>query len=49
MCLTKWFAGVNWWANRRIRISAGYGRASLDKAATTGHTNQYFTRVQWVY
>lgn len=47
--LTKWFAGVNWWANRRIRISAGYGRATLDKAGTTGHTNQYFTRVQWVY
>ena len=47
--LKKWFAGVNWWANRRIRISAGYGRATLDKAGTTGHTNQYFTRVQWVY
>ena len=28
----KWFAGVNWWANRRIRISAGYGRATLEKA-----------------
>jgi phosphate-selective porin OprO/OprP len=47
--LTKWFAGVNWWANRRIRISAGYGRATLDRFGTTGHTNQYFTRVQWVY
>ena len=47
--LTKWFTGVNWWANRRIRISAGYGRATLDKLGTTGHTNQYFTRVQWVY
>jgi phosphate-selective porin OprO/OprP len=47
--LTKWFAGVNWWANRRIRVSAGYGRATLDKLGTTGHTNQYFTRVQWVY
>jgi phosphate-selective porin len=47
--LKKWFAGVNWWANRRIRISAGYGRATLDKAGTTGHTNQYFTRLQWVY
>ena len=47
--LTKWFAGVNWWANRRIRISAGYGRAALDRLGTIGHTNQYFTRVQWVY
>ena len=28
---------------------AGCGRATLDKLGTTGHTNQYFTRVQWVY
>jgi phosphate-selective porin OprO and OprP len=48
-CLTKWYAGVNWWANRRIRVSAGYGRATLDRGGTIGHTNQYFTRVQWVY
>ena len=47
--LKKWFAGVNWWANRRIRLTAGYGRASLDKLGVTGHTNQYFTRLQWVY
>ncbi|MCU0235424.1 MAG: OprO/OprP family phosphate-selective porin [Thermoanaerobaculales bacterium] len=47
--LKKWYAGVNWWPNRRFRVSAGYGRATLDKAGTTGHTNQYFTRVQWVY
>ena len=46
--LTKWFGGVNWWADRRIRISAGYGSATLDKLGTTGHTNLYFTRVQWV-
>ena len=47
--LKKWFAGINWSANRRIRISAGYGRAMLDKTGTYGHTNQYFTRLQWVY
>ncbi len=47
--LKKWFTGVNWWANRRIRVTAGFGRATLDKAGTTGHTNQYFTRLQWVY
>jgi phosphate-selective porin OprO/OprP len=47
--LKKWFAGVNWWATRRIRITAGFGRATLEKLGTTGHTNQYFTRVQWVY
>lgn len=47
--LTKWYGGVNWWANRRIRISLGYGRATLDRAGTTGHTEQIFTRLQWVY
>jgi len=47
--LTKGFAGVNWWVNRRIRATVGYGRASLDKLGATGHTNQYFTRLQWVY
>ena len=47
--MTKWFFGANWWANRRIRMSAGYGRATLDKLGITGHTNQYFTRVQWIY
>ncbi len=47
--MTKLFAGVNWWVNRRIRLSAGHGRASLDKEGLTGHTSQYFTRVQWIY
>ncbi len=47
--LTKWFVGANWWVNRRIRLTAGYGRAALDKLGITGHTNQYFTRVQWIY
>jgi phosphate-selective porin OprO/OprP len=47
--MTKFFTGVNWWVNRRIRLTAGYGRASLDKLGVTGHTNQYFTRVQWIY
>src|SRR5262245_12302613 len=47
--MKKFFAGVNWWANRRWRVSVGYGRATLDKLGLTGHTNQYFTRVQWIY
>ena len=45
----KTFAGLNWWANRRWRLSVGYGRARLDKLGTVGYTNQYFTRVQWIY
>jgi phosphate-selective porin OprO/OprP len=47
--LDKWFAGVNWWANRRFRVSVGYGRAALDRFGVVGHTNQYFTRLQWLY
>jgi hypothetical protein len=37
------------WANRGIRITAGYGRAALATFGTTGHTHQYFTRAQWIY
>jgi phosphate-selective porin len=47
--LTKWSTGVNWWANRRIRITAPYGRATLDRLDLFGHTNQFFGRLQWVY
>lgn len=47
--LTKWFTGVNWWASRRWRVSAGYGRARLDRFGTTGYTNQVLTRLQWIY
>lgn len=47
--LAKWYGGVNWWANRRIRISLGYGRATLDRSGLVGHTDQLFTRLQWVY
>jgi len=47
--LDKWFAGVNWWASRRWRISLGYGRAGLDKGGSEGVTGQTLLRVQWIY
>ena len=47
--LAKWYAGVNWWASRQWKIGTGYGVAELDKADTTGHTNLWLTRVQWIY
>jgi len=47
--LEKWFAGVNWWASRRWRISLGYGRATLDKGGIEGLTRQTLLRVQWIY
>jgi len=47
--MQKWYAGVNWWANRRWRVSAGYGRARLNRFGTIGYTDQVFTRLQWIY
>jgi hypothetical protein len=47
--LKKWYAGLNWWANRRIRMSAGYARAVLDEAGTTAIPTSTSPRVQWVY
>jgi phosphate-selective porin OprO/OprP len=47
--MAKWYSGVNWWATRRFRISAGGGRVRLDKGGLVGHTNQFLTRLQWVY
>jgi phosphate-selective porin OprO/OprP len=47
--LQKSWVGLNWWANRRWRVTGGYGRARLNKLGVVGYTNQYFTRVQWIY
>jgi len=47
--LEKWFAGVNWWASRRWRISLGYGTALLDKNSLEGATRQTLLRVQWIF
>jgi hypothetical protein len=41
-----WFATDPTWDESGTTLA---GRATLDKAGTTGHTNQHFTRVQWVY
>jgi phosphate-selective porin len=47
--MTKWYAGANWWANRRWRLSLGYGNATLDRFDLTGETRQFFSRLQWVF
>jgi phosphate-selective porin OprO/OprP len=47
--LTKWYAGANWWATRRWRLSLGFGRAELDRLGEVGHTNQLIQRLQWIF
>ena len=44
-----WWAGVNWWATRRIKASVGYGNIDLDRFGQTGNTKTLLTRMQWIY
>ena len=44
-----WWAGVNWWATRRIKASVGYGNIDLDRFGRTGNTETLLTRIQWIY
>ena len=47
--LNTWYTGVNWWASRQWKFGMGYGLADLDRFSTTGRTQRFFTRVQWIY
>ena len=44
-----WWAGLNWWATRRIKASVGYGNIDLDRFGRTGNTETLLTRIQWIY
>lgn len=44
-----WWAGVNWWATRRLKMSIGYGDIDLDRFGTEGNTKTLLSRVQWIY
>jgi len=44
-----WWAGVNWWATRRLKMSVGYGDIDLDRFAVQGNTRTLLSRVQWIY
>lgn len=46
--MQKWYVGVNWWATRRWKMSAGYGDIELDRYGTTGLTKQVLFRLQWI-
>jgi len=47
--MRTWYAGVNWWMSRQWKMGTGYGLADVDKFGTTGRTQRWFTRVQWIY
>jgi phosphate-selective porin OprO/OprP len=40
---------ISWWANRRVRVSAGYGRYDVNDLGIMGTTGQFHGRLQWVY
>ena len=41
--------GLNWWATRGWKFGVGWGHTSLDRFGTTGVTEGFQTRVQWIY
>lgn len=45
----KTYFGANWWATRRWKIGAGWGRTWLDRLGTIGLTDSFLVRLQWVY
>ena len=46
--MEKWYAGVNWWATRRWKMSVGYGDIELDRFGVVGLTKQTLLRFQWI-
>jgi len=45
----KTYVGLNWWATRRWKFGAGWGHTWLDRFVSTGKTDSFHTRFQWVY
>ena len=45
----KTYFGLNWWATRRWKMGVGWGRTWLDRFGTTGVTDSYLLRFQWIY
>lgn len=45
----KTYLGINWWATRSWKLGFGWGHTWLDRFATTGVTESYHTRIQWIY
>jgi len=47
--LNKSYFGVNWWATKRWKAGFGYGNADLDRFDTSGRTQIFLWRLQWIY
>jgi phosphate-selective porin OprO/OprP len=45
----KTYLGINWWATRRWKLGFGWGHTWLDRFETTGLTDSFHTRLQWIY
>jgi phosphate-selective porin OprO/OprP len=47
--MAGWWTGVNWWATRRFKASAGYGNIDLERFDLDGNTQTLLLRLQWIY
>ena len=45
----KIYLGVNWWATRRWKLGAGWGRTWLERFGDKGVTDSFLARTQWVF
>lgn len=45
----KTYLGINWWATRRWKLGFGWGHTWLDRFGTTGNTDSFLTRIQWIF
>ncbi len=45
----KTYLGINWWATRRWKLGFGWGHTWLERFDTTGVTDSFQTRIQWIY
>ncbi len=47
--LDKTYLGINWWATRHGKLGFGWGHTWLDRFGTTGETDSFQIRFQWIY
>jgi phosphate-selective porin OprO/OprP len=45
----KTYLGINWWTTRRLKIGFGWGHTWLHRFGSTGVTDSFLTRLQWIY
>jgi phosphate-selective porin OprO and OprP len=45
----KTYLGINWWATRRWKLGFGWNHTWLDRFGTTGETDSFLFRIQWIF